>query len=91
MELSVFPAKILGLYLVIVAPAALLNRRHFPRLIKDFSDSLPMVVFRASWRWCWPPKFDAELLPATTRGIITKGLIPIKIVEIALSGRDRRA
>ena len=45
MELSVFLAKVLGLYLVIVAPAALLNRRHFPRLIKEFSDSLAMVVF----------------------------------------------
>ena len=44
MELSVFLAKVLGLYLVIVAPAALLNRRHFPRLIKEFSDSLAMVV-----------------------------------------------
>ena len=44
MELSVFLAKVLGLYLVIVAPAALLNRKHFPRLIKEFSDSLAMVV-----------------------------------------------
>ena len=44
MELSVFLAKVLGLYLVIVVPAALLNRKHFPRLIKEFSDSLAMVV-----------------------------------------------
>ena len=44
MELSVFLAKVLGLYLVIVAPAALLNRKHFPRLIKEFSDSLAIVV-----------------------------------------------
>ena len=66
MELSVFLAKVLGLYLVIVVPAALLNRRHFPRLIKEFSDSLAMVVLSGgagvgASAGCRPQRLDRRL------------------------------
>ncbi|MCZ6860678.1 MAG: hypothetical protein O7I42_10445, partial [Alphaproteobacteria bacterium] len=44
MELSIFLSKVLGLYLLLVCTAVLLNRRHFPRLIKEFSESLAVVV-----------------------------------------------
>ena len=44
MELSIFLAKVLGLYLLLVCTGVLLNRRHFPRLIKEFSESLAIVV-----------------------------------------------
>ena len=43
MELSIFLAKVLGLYLLILALAALLNRKHLPRVIEELSQNLALV------------------------------------------------
>ena len=44
MELSIFLAKVLGLYLIIVPAAVLLNRRHLARIIEEFCQSLALIV-----------------------------------------------
>ena len=44
MELSIFLAKILGLYLVIVPLAVLVNRKHLPRLVEEFSTNLGLNI-----------------------------------------------
>ena len=44
MELSIFLAKVLGLYLIIAPAAVLLNRRHLPRITEEFSQSLALIV-----------------------------------------------
>jgi ABC-type amino acid transport system permease subunit len=44
MELSIFLAKVLGLYLVIVPSAVLLNRKQLPRLIEEFSTNLALSI-----------------------------------------------
>jgi len=40
MELSIFLAKVLGLYLVIVSLAVLVNRKRLPRLVEEFSTNI---------------------------------------------------
>ena len=44
MELSISLTKVLGLYLVIVPLAALVNRKHLPRLVEEFSTSLGLNI-----------------------------------------------
>ncbi len=44
MELSIFLAKVLGLYLVIVPLAVLVNRKHLPRLVEEFSTNLGLNI-----------------------------------------------
>ena len=44
MELSIFLAKVLGLYLVIVPLAVLVNRKHLPRLVEEFSTNVGLNI-----------------------------------------------
>ena len=44
MELSIFLAKVLGLYLVIVPLAVLVNRKHLPRLVEEFSTNIGLNI-----------------------------------------------
>ena len=44
MELSIFLAKVLGLYLVIVPLAVLVNRKHLSRLVEEFSTNLGLNI-----------------------------------------------
>ena len=44
MELSIFLAKVLGLYLIIVPASVLLNRKYLPRIIEEFSRSFALIV-----------------------------------------------
>ena len=44
MELSIFLAKVLGLYLVIVPVVVLVNRKHLPRLVEEFSTNLGLNI-----------------------------------------------
>ena len=44
MELSIFLARVLGLYLVIVPLAVLVNRKHLPRLGEEFSTNLGLNI-----------------------------------------------
>ena len=43
MDISIFFAKFLGLYLVLVIPAIIFNRRHLDRIIDEFSNNLGLV------------------------------------------------
>lgn len=44
MDLSLFLAKVIGLYIVIVCTAALINRRLVGKLVQEFSASTALVV-----------------------------------------------
>ncbi len=44
MELSIFLAKVLGLYLVIVPLAVLVNRKRLPRLVEEFSTNIGLNI-----------------------------------------------
>lgn len=41
--LSIFLAKLLGLYLVVVIPAVFINRKLLERIVKNFSDNLGLI------------------------------------------------
>ncbi len=45
MELSLFLAKVLGLYLLIVCVAVLVNRKMVSQLVEKLNDHLPFLVF----------------------------------------------
>ena len=48
MELSIFLAKWLGLYLLIVTAELLIRRREFEGAVKDFASSKGLIVFSGS-------------------------------------------
>lgn len=45
MELSIFLAKLFGLYLIVVCSAALINRKNFEKLADSLSGNLTLLVF----------------------------------------------
>lgn len=48
MELSIFLAKLLGLYLLIVAFELIVRRREFEGAVRDFASSKGLIVFSGS-------------------------------------------
>jgi hypothetical protein len=48
MELSIFIAKVLGIYLLIVAAELLLRRSELEKTVKDFASSKGLLVFSGS-------------------------------------------
>lgn len=48
MELSIFLAKLLGLYMLIVAADLLLRRKELEKAVKDFASSKGLLVFSGS-------------------------------------------
>ncbi|TSC66816.1 MAG: hypothetical protein CEO19_476 [Parcubacteria group bacterium Gr01-1014_73] len=68
MDISLFLAKFLGLYLALVIPAIILNRRHLDRVVAEFSNNLGLVyvagffhltvgliviLLHNVWTWDW--------------------------------------
>lgn len=45
MDLSIYLARVFGIYLVVACVAMLINRKHLPRLVQDFSGNLGLTVF----------------------------------------------
>lgn len=45
MELSIFLAKLMGLYLVLVSVAFWLNRRKLSRIIQEFTNNVSLTLF----------------------------------------------
>jgi hypothetical protein len=48
MELSIFLAKLLGIYMLIVAAELILRRREFEGAVRDFASSKGLLVFSGS-------------------------------------------
>ncbi|HEX2579236.1 MAG TPA: hypothetical protein VHK67_02405, partial [Rhabdochlamydiaceae bacterium] len=48
MELSVFLAKLLGVYMLIVAVELILRRHEFEGAVRDFASSKGLIVFSGS-------------------------------------------
>ena len=45
MDISIYLAKVFGIYLIIVPIAVLINRKHFKELLDDFSKNSSFVFF----------------------------------------------
>ena len=45
MDLSIYLARVFGIYLVVACVAMLVNRRHLSKILDDFSKSMGLVVF----------------------------------------------
>ena len=45
MDISIYLARVFGIYLVVACVAMLMNRKHLPKIIEGFSDNLGLVVF----------------------------------------------
>ena len=45
MDLSIYLARVLGIYLVVACVAMLVNKKHLPRILEGFSNNLGLVVF----------------------------------------------
>jgi phosphotransferase system glucose/maltose/N-acetylglucosamine-specific IIC component len=45
MDISIYLARVFGIYLVVACVAMLINRKHLSRILDDFSKSMGLVVF----------------------------------------------
>ena len=45
MDISIYLARVFGIYLVVACVAMLMNRKHLPKIMESFSGNLGLVVF----------------------------------------------
>src|SRR3989344_2608665 len=45
MDISIYLARVFGIYLVVACVAMLINRKHLSKILQDFSNSMGLVVF----------------------------------------------
>ena len=96
MDISIYLARVFGIYLVIACVAMFINKKHLPRILEGFSNNLGLIVFSGFMHLLfgllvvvahnvWAPDFRGLVTLMGWAGVIKGGLrvlVPTKISRL---------
>ena len=99
MDISIYLARVFGIYLVVACVAMLINRKHLPRILEGFSSNLGLVVFSGFIHLflgllvvvahnIWTPDFRGLVTLMGWAGVVKGGLRVLAPTKISRLGEE---
>ena len=99
MDISIYLARVFGLYLIVACLAMLINRKHLPKILAGFSDNLGLVVFSGFIHLflgllvvvahnIWTPDFRGLVTLMGWAGVVKGGLRMLAPTKISRFGEE---
>ena len=99
MDISIYLARVFGIYLVVACVAMFVNRKHLSKILQDFSNSMGLVVFSGFMHLflgllvvvahnVWAPDFRGLVTLMGWAGVIKGGLRLLAPTKISRLGEE---
>ena len=99
MDISIYLARVFGIYLVVACVAMLINRKHLSKILQDFSNSMGLVVFSGFIHLflgllvvvahnVWAPDFRGLVTLMGWAGVVKGGLRLLAPTKISRLGEE---
>lgn len=99
MDISIYLARVFGIYLVVASVAMLINKKHLSKILQDFSNSIGLVVFSGFTHLflgllvvvahnVWAPDFRGLVTLMGWVGIVKGGLRLLAPTKISRFGEE---
>lgn len=99
MDISIYLARVFGIYLVVACVAMLINKKHLSKILQDFSNSIGLVVFSGFTHLflgllvvvahnVWVPDFRGLVTLMGWAGVVKGGLRLLAPTKISRLGEE---